>query len=177
MTDISKRIMKEFLRRLITKRGDKLGTAIRSQYDKFIYSEKTRYTQSKEYWKKVRKRQPKSEDFGLQSELDKLDTWVPKYGAHSKGDPHIAYNANQYDDRREENPMIWSTASNTSPVGYEPSMTKEAFYNKRLAEIIEENKGDPLASLVCQYLVLSERVFESEQFLELYNFCVKKRGS
>lgn len=177
MTDINKRILKEFLRRLISERADKLSSYIEAQYDKFIYSEKTRYTQSKEYWKKVRQGEPKDEDFGLQSELDKLDTWVPKYGARSKGDPHITYNHNQYDNRREENPLIWSTAGNTDPIGYEASLTKDEYYKQRLEEIATENSPDPLGSLVCQYLSCKNNFFESQLFLKFYSFCEQNEVS
>ena len=173
MTEIGKKFLKEFLIRLIRDRGRTLSAAISSEYDKYLYSDKIKYTQSKEYWNIVRKGQPKHKEYGLQSELDKLDVWVAKYGPRSKGDPHIAYSANQYGNKREENHLIWSTASNTSPIGYKESISKKDFCDQEHSRIFTQIGDDMLSILVCAYVNHGEKVFESVDFVSFYNDCVK----
>ena len=173
MTDLQKRVLREFLTRLIKQESQRLRKEISKAYDKFIYSEKTRYSQSKEYWDLVKKGEPKHQDYGLQSELDKLDVWVAKRGERSKGDPHITYSSNQYGDyQREENPLLWSTSSGTSPIGYKESMSKTQFFKKRMDQLIEQSKNNPLISLICKYTIDSTTALESVEFEDFYSFCV-----
>ena len=165
--------MKEFLIRLIKRESSGLASAIKKSYDDFIYKDKIRYTQSKKYWSLVKKGEPQDQDFGLKSELDKLDLWVAKRGARSSGDPHIAYSSNQYDNKREENPLKWSTSEGTSPIGYEIPILPEEYFEKELADIISRVHDNPLATIICRYIKEKEKALESTDFNKFYVSCVE----
>ena len=176
MKDLDKRYMHEFLIRLIRERARAVSEAINKRYDKFIYSEKVKYSQSKEYWRLVHRGMPKDKDYGLKTEKEKLGVWVPNLGARSKGEAHITSSSNCDGKKSEVNPLMWSTSGGTSPIGYKESVSQQEFFSQELKALLEKVQSDCLGTLVCQYILNSEKLFENDEFQCFYSSCVENSG-
>ena len=160
--------------RLIELQANELKKAISKDYVNFIYKDKIRYSQSKEYWNLVNKKYQKNQDYGMKTQLEKLDMWVHNGCKYSNNDSHITYSSNQYGNRKNENPYVWDNTSDTSPIGYEITITQDEYFCMILKEFRQQTHNNTLASLVCEYLNDDIDVFKSQKYLQFVEDCISQ---
>lgn len=133
--------VREYIRLLIANLASTVVSVLRQRYQKFVDTEKIRFTNTKKYQREKRKNLP---EVSIQDCSAKLDYWVPVTEARSNNDPHITYSS--YDGGSRVFDL------NMQIDGFCPSMTEDAFYKKQLEDLFYTLSRNSIIDMLQEYM-------------------------